>query len=430
MSEVTPFPHYNDLHDNRFTGLELKEKDFKLNSTFDVTKKRDLDNPRKGVPPEYDVPLRRFNFLNQKLREFPVKEIPGNIQLIDFGDGFGKTYAYKWKNRDSIVGYYMQFDDDSKIQIIGSKINSGTSLFAKYGSIIVNDSKLENCTIYAEGPLSIISCNLKNCYIFGDGILSGIQAEARARFIGTGLDLNGLTIMAPTLFFNPKELNQEKIAIRGCSFSSSCDLIGGVDIEGCKFNGPTRIQGSCTIKGTNFLGSTQIFSKGISIKDSNFMAGSSAFLTNSCKIKDCIIKDSPYIGGHASIEATNISGSPVILENAFIKDAIIKGGIIIQNSSVISGKVYDKAFITGSSIIKQEVSGNGVVAGSGTMCKGKVRGLLLNGVTCTHTVPEGQTHWDNRSCVVTQKNKLIDERNDNNSPGKSEADQSAPPSIE
>ena len=190
MVLFSPYTYYNYLIKRKYTGLE--RKNFKLRSSFII--KLLEPSERSGIP-YYDVPTRRFNLINEKLREFPVKELGGHtFSLTDFNDGFGQTYAYQWKNTQGTVGYYMKFDVDNNITIPrGSSVNSGSTLFAANGDLKIIGSNIVNCVIYAIGELSIIGCTLRDCYISAKGKLIGVQAPVRSKFIGE-FDISGLTL--------------------------------------------------------------------------------------------------------------------------------------------------------------------------------------------------------------------------------------------
>lgn len=431
MSKVTPFPHYNDLHDRRYAGLKLKQSDFALESSFKKKLIKPLDQPVPGVPPEYDIPLHRFNFLNKKLREFPIKEKEGNIQIVDFGDGFGQSYAYRWKNDPSqgLVGYTMKFDRDSDISICKqSEVNSGSQLCCGNGSITLTKSKLNNCTIFATGDVSISDCELENCYIFGEGSLSKLKCKARIKLIGKfNLTECDVSDSATFLLYNPMELNQGSTTLIKTTINSPCELIGGCTLEKCTINGPVRIQGVCSFSQTQFSDKVQVISTGVSCTQSQL--SENCVISQKCNLTNSTVSGTALIGGNATLSNATVSGSAIVVGNATLSNGSSSGGILTQNGTLSSGSISDHGLITGSSSVKGSVSKNGIVGGSGTSCSGSVSGLVTNGVSCSHGATEGQCHWDKRSCEETQKNQLIDERKENTSPGKSDADQSSEPSI-
>ena len=429
MSGLTPFPYYNDLHDTRFAGLGLTEDDFKLDSAFKVKKIKPIDKPRKGSPPTYDIPLHRFNFLNKKLREFPVKE--ENIKLIDFNDGFGEVYAYRWKNDpgQGMVGFMMKFDNDKNIDITsGSRVGTGCQLFSKNGTISITKSTLKNCTIFATGDVKIDKCDLENCYIFGKGDISKVNCKARIKLIGS-FSVNECSISenAPFLIYNPDELNQSPTTLNKTSLSSPCELIGGVSLDLCTITGPVRIQGKSTFKQTQFSGNVQVNSIDVSCTQSQL--SDNCVLSQSCTLNQSTVSGTALIGGKATVSNATVSGTAIIVGSATLSNGSASGGILTQSGTLSGGSISDHGLITGTSTVSGSVSEDGIVGGSGTQCSSGVMGLVANGVSCSHGVAAGQSHWDKRSCEETQKNKLEDERRDNTSPGHSDADQSAEPTT-
>ncbi len=408
--------HQNKDYENKIKKLhsETIKLNKSINSSFDIT---------GGVPD------RRFEQINPKFKPFPLDENPANWRLMDFGDGLGEVYAYRWKNDPSQgwISYWAQFDVDANITIDKeSTVSSLCKLFAKNGSIILKKTKLITTELWSLGSIMLNEVSLNDCYVYGSVNFNKISISEKNKFYTKDCTLDECSVSGNNLFYQDGKYSGSIILPSGSSISGRCELIGNVQFsKGTTVSGTNRIAGNVFLdKNVSVSGQCYIDSSpsgSISIGKDTTVSGNVTII-NSPTIADknsitdsCFICDTVTIGPECSI-----SGNAVIADECVLVENVTVSGYAICNmkSTIEPGcSVTGHGMVTGSSSLKggAKVSDYGIVAGSGTIKDGGTvsgQGRVFNGISCPHSVGGSKRHWDNRSCKC-QIDTLEDERYNN-----------------
>jgi len=420
-------------------GFKVKEQPKKSPPKDEEVYDKLFENEQQDSgPPEFDVPIRRFEIINKKIKSFPLLEKDGNVRIMDFGDGFGAVYAYRWKNdpNQGWVSYWAQFENPENISIDkDSTISSNSYLFAKNGNINIIKTAIINTQIWAEGEIKINKCeSIKDCYIFGALTLDETPLASRNRFFTQSCTLKKCKISGNNLFFQDKIDSSGTINLNETSISGNCEIIGSVSIQKATISDKVRISGKVTIDKTTTISDKVYINSGrtgsISIA-SNVTISDNAIIINNAKIgPNCTISDSAFIGDNASINKTKVSDKAVILDNANLNNCSVSDkSIINMKSSATNTNFSDNAIMTGSTTANNtKISGDGILAGNATKVSSAIsdQGRVFDNQTCPHNVSDNHRHWDKRSCDF-QIDFLKDEREGCVAPDAGDCDKFMPP---
>ena len=371
-------------------------------------------------PPEFDVPLRRFEIINKKIKSFPLLEKDGNVRIMDFGDGFGAVYAYRWKNdpNQGWVSYWAQFENPENITIDkDSTVSSNSYLFAKKGSINIVKTRIITTQIWAEGSVEINNCEtIKDCYIFGSLSLNKTPILERNRFFTSNCSLIKCTVSGNNLFLQDAVDTGGTIGLTGTNISGNCEIIGSVTDTQSTISGKARISGKVTLSQSTVSDNAYINAgKSGHININQATISNSAVIINNAKITKSQVSGSALIGDNASVVASNVSGTAMILDNANVNGCSVTGNALINMQAKANGTTFSgNCVMTGNTTAGTAVlSGVGILSGNGTSKpSGKISGgqKVFDGVSCKCTSYD--RHWDHRSCGTSGCNIdfLLDER--------------------
>jgi len=370
-----------------------------------------------------DVPLRRFGFINKKIREFLLRESADNIKIMDFNDGLGKVYAYKWKNKGGWVSFYAKFLGDGNIEIPqGSSVSSRCFIFANKGNITLKNSNLIDTQIWTnEGTVTIENSDMKDCYIFGSISIKDSSFKERSRFFTKSAKIEQCEVSGNHLFYQDDLDLNGTLNLSQVVFSGSTEISGSVTAEISKISDFSKISGNVNLSQCEISGNTYIHS-GVegSINLSQCECSDYCVIVNSVSASQSQFSGNCFVGDSSNLLQTQVSENAIILGNSSLINCKVKGNALINmNSQGIQTTYSDFAVQTGSTIkLSGSISGNGILSGEGTSHKGSLEGRVFGGVACTHSVGEGERHWDQRSCLgEEQKFTLIDEREEGITPG-------------
>ncbi len=406
--------------------LEIEEINSKyegIEVSLDHTSSFKVKKDDKGKTKKSDVPLRRFNFINKKIKEFLLRESPDNIKLMDFGDGLGEVYAYKWKNSGGWVSFYAKFSGDGNIEIPeSSTVSSGCFIFADQGTITLNNSPLVDTQIWAKGSVTLNNSPLSNCYIFGSVTLNNTPISERSRFFTSSCNFDNCSVSGHNLFYQDDVDLGGTMSLTNCSISDSVEISGNVTADTTNFSGMTKVSGTVNLKQCSLKDSSYVHSgKYGSINLEQCQHSEFSTVIDSVTAIQTKFKDNCFIGNFAKLNLTEVEGHSIVKGHASLTNCKVKGNVLINMNSTGTDTTYsDFAVQTGTTTkISGSISGNGILSGEGTSHEGSLEGRVFGGVACVHSVGEGERHWDLRSCLTKKERKftLIDEREGGITPG-------------
>lgn len=360
-----------------------------------------------------NVPFRRFDNINPKIRPFPLLETQGNCFYHDFEDGLGKVYSYFWKNNPNfgIVSFWFQFDDDSKIEIDkGSTVSSYCKLFAKNGKIEIKNSNLVNVEIWATDQVKIEKCSkFKSVFIFGAATLKELVIDVdvkkeKQRFYTKKCEIEKCVINGNNLFYQDMYY-QNLLKMKQCTIDGQNEFIGNLDITQSKIEGKTKIAGKVVMKESIIEDNAYIdagYEGTITIEKSNI--ADSSTVINSPTILESQIIGSALVSDFSKIKNSIIEDDTVITDKSSVTNSFMKGFSQSTMDSIIENSVFSgHASISGTCLAQNtSVSDYGIISGDGTAkIGGSVSGTgrVFNGVTCPHSVGGGDRHFNAKTCV-------------------------------
>lgn len=437
---------YNKIQPEDSLKNYIGKSKFKIKEDIVPIKKEenDTDFPAPGEQKKpqkkADVPIRRFGFINEKIKYFPLKENDGNVKLMDFDDGCGEVYAYRWKNDpgQGWISFWAQFENDENIEIdAGSTISSSSYLFAKNGKIKITGSNIINTQIWAKGDVIIQGCaKIKDSYIFGSVTIISTILETRTRIFTNSCIINSANITGNNLFLQDEVDSKGSINISdGVTISGNCEIIGSVSLgSGTTVSGKVKISGKVSIVTTTISDNVFIHAgKSGSINISTSTLSDDCIIINNAKLANSSFSKNTFIGDNVNFANGVCSGNCIILDNANLTACtVLDNSLINMQANATSTTFSDNAVMTGSSSANgATISGNGILSGKGTSLSGgsiSGNGRVFNGVACTHGVSGEKRHWDSRSCDNDDKrHKLTDEREGCISPDGSDCEKEMPP---
>lgn len=359
-----------------------------------------------------NVPFRRFDNINPKIKPFPLLETQQNCFYYDFGDGLGEVYSYFWKNNpeNGIVSFWCQFDDDTKIEIDKkSTVSSYCKLFAKNGNIKIKESKLVNTEIWATDSVEIEKCpKFKSVFIFGAVKLKELLIDVdvkkeKQRFYTKKCSLEKCIITGNNLFYQDMYYPNE-MKIKKCTIEGQNEFIGELNLEESIINGKTKIAGNVTLK-KSLVEETAYIDAGyegkIKINESKILGSSTVI--NSSEINKSEVSGSSFVSDFSKITNSKIQEHAVITDKVEITNSFMKGfSQATMEAKVTNSEFSGHASISGTaSATNTIVSDYGIIAGDGTQkIGGTVSGnaRVFNGVLCSHNVDGSYRHFNEKTC--------------------------------